>query len=104
MSVGSLAVNPVDGSLWAGTGEANESQDSYQGVGVWVTRNDGATWQQVGGSGPHKDDMAYEVTTLKSDGTDKTVSYQVDDGDKVIRWRELAHRHCRGIQSPRHLR
>lgn len=47
--------------------------------------------QQVGGSGPHKDDMAYEVTTLKSDGTDKTVSYQIDDGDKVIRWRELSY-------------
>ena len=37
MSTGALAVDPVDGSLWLGTGEANESQDSYQGDGVWVT-------------------------------------------------------------------
>jgi sugar lactone lactonase YvrE len=50
MSIGALAVNPVDGSLWVGTGEANESQDSYQGTGVYVTRDDGRTWQQVGGS------------------------------------------------------
>jgi sugar lactone lactonase YvrE len=50
MSIGSLAVNPADGSLWVGTGEANESQDSYQGTGVWVTRDDGRTFQQVGGS------------------------------------------------------
>ena len=45
----------------------------------------------VGGSGPHKDEMAYEVTTLKSDGTDKTVSYQIDEDDKVIRYRELSY-------------
>jgi hypothetical protein len=46
---------------------------------------------KVGGSGPHKDDMAYEVTTLKSDGTDKTVSYQIDMDDKVVRYRELSY-------------
>ena len=34
MSTGALAVDPVGGSLWLGTGEANESQDSYQGDGV----------------------------------------------------------------------
>src|SRR5579864_6910187 len=33
LSIGALAVNPVDGSLWVGTGEANVSQDSYQGTG-----------------------------------------------------------------------
>jgi hypothetical protein len=51
LSIGSLAVNPTDGSLWVGTGEANESQDSYQGTGVYVTHDDGRSWQQVGGSG-----------------------------------------------------
>lgn len=50
MSIGALAVNPTDGSLWVGTGEANESQDSYQGTGVYVTRDDGQSWQQVGGA------------------------------------------------------
>src|SRR3984957_8163246 len=49
MSTGALAVDPVNGSLWLGTGEANESQDSYQGDGVWVSTNDGNSWKQVGG-------------------------------------------------------
>ena len=49
MSTGALAVDPVNGSLWLGTGEANESQDSYQGDGVFVTDNDGRSWQNVGG-------------------------------------------------------
>src|SRR5215472_3413068 len=29
LSIGALAVDPADGSLWVGTGEANVSQDSY---------------------------------------------------------------------------
>ena len=49
MSTGALAVDPVNGALWLGTGEANESQDSYQGDGVFVTYNDGRSWQNVGG-------------------------------------------------------
>jgi len=35
LSIGALAVNPTDGSLWVGTGEANVSQDSYAGTGVY---------------------------------------------------------------------
>jgi hypothetical protein len=48
LSIGALAVDPVDGSLWAGTGEANDSQDSYAGTGVYVTRDDGRRWHAVG--------------------------------------------------------
>jgi hypothetical protein len=50
MSTGALAVDPVTGAVWLGTGEANESQDSYQGAGVFETHNDGRSWTQVGGS------------------------------------------------------
>jgi hypothetical protein len=42
----------------------------------------------VGGSGPHADEMAFKVTTLKVDGTDRTLSWQLDQGGKVIRYRE----------------
>ncbi|HZE06947.1 MAG TPA: hypothetical protein VE127_17095, partial [Solirubrobacteraceae bacterium] len=42
LSIGALAVAP-DGSLWVGTGEANTSQDSYAGTGVY--RLDPATGQ-----------------------------------------------------------
>jgi sugar lactone lactonase YvrE len=48
LSIGALAVDPADGSLWVGTGEANSSGDSYAGTGVYRSRNDGATWQRVG--------------------------------------------------------
>ncbi len=34
-SIGALAVNPADGSVWVGTGEANTNQDSYAGIGVY---------------------------------------------------------------------
>ncbi|HEX4834029.1 MAG TPA: hypothetical protein VH478_23390 [Trebonia sp.] len=49
MSSGALAVDPATRQVWLGTGEANESSDSFQGDGVWATSNDGRSWQQVGG-------------------------------------------------------
>ncbi|HEY1419796.1 MAG TPA: hypothetical protein VGG90_03710 [Candidatus Dormibacteraeota bacterium] len=56
LSIGSLAVSPTDGSLWVGTGEANTSQDSYQGTGVYRSVDGGASFQPVGtdasGNGP----------------------------------------------------
>ena len=48
LSIGALAVNPSDGSLWVGTGEANTSQDSYAGTGVYRSSDDGATWSRIG--------------------------------------------------------
>jgi hypothetical protein len=49
LSVGALAVDPVDGSLWVGTGEANTSLDSYAGTGVYRSFDDGNSWHVVGG-------------------------------------------------------
>jgi hypothetical protein len=48
LSIGALAIDPADGSLWVGTGEANVSQDSYAGTGVYRSANDGATFRRVG--------------------------------------------------------
>jgi sugar lactone lactonase YvrE len=48
LSIGALAIDPADGSLWVGTGESNVSQDSYSGTGVYVSRNDGRTFRNVG--------------------------------------------------------
>jgi hypothetical protein len=48
LSIGALAVDPVNGSLWAGTGEANLSQDSYAGTGVYRSGIHGANWHRVG--------------------------------------------------------
>jgi hypothetical protein len=52
LSIGSLAVDPATGALWVGTGEANTSQDSYAGTGVYQTSNDGASFQLVGKNNP----------------------------------------------------
>ncbi len=48
LSIGALAVDPTDGSLWVGTGEANTSQDSYAGTGVYRSTNDGASFKRIG--------------------------------------------------------
>jgi hypothetical protein len=49
-SVGALAVNPADHSVWLGTGESNTSADSYAGVGVFRSGDHGVTWHKVGGT------------------------------------------------------
>jgi hypothetical protein len=48
LSIGALAIDPADGSLWVGTGESNVSQDSYAGTGVYVSYNDGRSFHNVG--------------------------------------------------------
>ncbi len=50
LSIGALAVDPVDGSLWVGTGEANTSQDSYAGTGVYRAAAGSTNFQLVGGN------------------------------------------------------
>jgi hypothetical protein len=49
LSVGHIAVNPTDHSLWVGTGEANTSSDSYAGTGVLISSDGGAHFSRVGG-------------------------------------------------------
>ncbi len=51
LSIGALAIDPANGSLWVGTGEANVSQDSYAGTGVYVSYNDGRRFHNVGAVG-----------------------------------------------------
>ena len=48
LSIGSIAVDPADGSLWVGTGEANVSGDSYAGTGVYRSVNNGKSFTPVG--------------------------------------------------------
>jgi hypothetical protein len=48
LSIGALAVDPVTHALWVGTGEANQSSDSYAGTGVYESSNDGKTFKAVG--------------------------------------------------------
>ena len=46
LNIGSLAIDPKDANvLYAGTGEANLSADSYAGVGIYQSRDAGITWR-----------------------------------------------------------
>src|SRR5262249_50719297 len=49
-SVGALATDPTDGSIWVGTGEANNASENQYGVGVFRLAKGSTTWKQVGGS------------------------------------------------------
>ncbi|MBU1937018.1 hypothetical protein KKG05_06425 [bacterium] len=49
LSTGALAMDPSNPSrVWLGTGEANSSGDSYGGCGVYLTEDNGVTWQHKG--------------------------------------------------------
>ncbi len=48
-SIGALAIDPADTNLvYAGTGEANSAVQSYDGAGLWRTRNGGGNWEYLG--------------------------------------------------------
>ncbi|MBM2839654.1 MAG: BNR/Asp-box repeat protein [Bacteroidetes bacterium] len=49
LSMGAVAVDPTnDNIVYAGTGEANSSTDSYDGVGMLKSTNGGASWFSLG--------------------------------------------------------
>ena len=48
LSIGAIAVNPADHSLWVGTGEANSNADAFNGDGIYRSPDQGKTWQLVG--------------------------------------------------------
>src|SRR5262245_55066305 len=60
LSIGAIAVNPADHSIWVGTGEPNTSQDSYVGNGVYRSGDNGRTWQLVGNSLFNR--LIYQIT------------------------------------------
>ncbi len=60
LSIGAVAVNPADHSIWVGTGEPNTSQDSYAGNGVYRSADGGRSWQLVGTSLPNR--LIYQIT------------------------------------------
>jgi hypothetical protein len=52
LSIGALATNPKDGSVWVGLGEANTNFDSFAALGIYRITRHGHTWHRVGGTGP----------------------------------------------------
>src|ERR1700690_1408155 len=60
LSIGALAVDPADHSIWVGTGEPNTSADSFAGDGVFRSADAGKTWQLVGNALPNY--LVYQIT------------------------------------------
>ena len=52
LSIGSLTLDPANGWLWVGTGEANGSADSFAGVGLYRIENVNTTATLVGPINP----------------------------------------------------
>jgi photosystem II stability/assembly factor-like uncharacterized protein len=49
LAIGALAIDPSNTNVvYAGTGEANQSCDSYYGIGLLKTTDGGATWTNLG--------------------------------------------------------
>jgi hypothetical protein len=49
LPVGALATNRSDGSVWVGTGEANNASENQYGVGTFRLARGSSTWTRVGG-------------------------------------------------------
>ncbi len=48
MTIGAIAVNWMDTTIWVGTGEVNSSRSSYSGVGVYLSKDKGKSWEITG--------------------------------------------------------
>ena len=48
LTIGDIAVNWENGTIWVGTGEVNSSRSSYAGTGMYKSLDKGQTWQYAG--------------------------------------------------------
>jgi sugar lactone lactonase YvrE len=80
LSIGALAVDPVDGSLWVGTGEANTSQDSYAGTGVYRSTDDGDSYQRMGDAAGGTNPISGRTVFKVEFAPDGTAYAATDDG------------------------
>lgn len=48
LTIGDIAVNWANRTIWVGTGEVNSSRSSYAGIGVYKSSDNGKSWQYVG--------------------------------------------------------
>lgn len=51
--IGDFDVSPDGKTIWLGSGEANSQRTSYAGTGVFVSRDGGSTWRNVGLNDSH---------------------------------------------------
>jgi hypothetical protein len=87
---------PAEGAMlpWT-TGNTWTYRVTDEGV-VGMKETTVGAMESVQGSGPNKDVQAFKVVTRKG-AMDQTVSWQVPDGDRVIRYREQAFAASTGV-------
>ena len=65
LSIGAIAIDPADHSIWVGTGEANTAFENYAGDGIYRSADGGQTWQVVGNQLEQQPDLADHVRRLR---------------------------------------
>ena len=80
--MGSIAVAPSNGQvIYAGTGEANNSGDSFAGMGILVSTDGGATWTLTGNNVMNR----LSVGRIAISATDPNTAYAaVSRGDRGV--------------------
>jgi hypothetical protein len=68
LAIGALNLDPVNGWLWVGTGEANGSADSYSGVGLYRIENVNTTATLAGPINPIRNYIDANGVTPRSAG------------------------------------
>ncbi|WP_345269305.1 WD40/YVTN/BNR-like repeat-containing protein [Nibrella viscosa] len=53
MTIGAIAVDWKNNTIWIGTGESNASRSSYAGLGMYKSLDGGKTWQHLGLADSH---------------------------------------------------
>ena len=48
ITIGDIAVNWKNRTIWVGTGEVNSSRSSYAGIGIYKSSDNGKSWEYLG--------------------------------------------------------
>ena len=68
ITLGAISVHP-SGRIWAGTGEVNSSRSSYAGSGIYISDDEGTTWNHAGLAASH------HIGRIVLDPNDSDVAY-----------------------------
>ncbi len=67
LAVGAIALQPSNSNtIVVGTGETNNSSDSYYGLGILLSTNGGSTWTQITGIGQPADESFLGIDSARS--------------------------------------
>ena len=92
MTIGDIDIHWESGTIYVGTGEVNSSRSSYAGLGLYISKDEGKTWLNMGLNDTHhigkvivSQDNSQEIFVaalghLYSDNTERGVFKSTDGG------------------------